>query len=61
MQDQLNLPGNSPLRLEKADAQTEQEPVAEEIPATPVTDETPVTPVAEETSSEPVTEEKPQE
>jgi small subunit ribosomal protein S16 len=46
---------------EKADAQTEQEPVAEEIPATPVTDETPVTPVAEETSSEPVTEEKPQE
>jgi len=46
---------------EKAEAQTEQEPVAEEIPVTPVAEETPVTPVAEETSSEPVAEEKPQE
>ena len=53
---------------EKAEAQTEQEPVAEEIPVTPVAEETPVTPVAEETpvtpvaeetSSEPVAEEKP--
>jgi small subunit ribosomal protein S16 len=55
---------------EKAEAQTEQEPVAEEIPAPPdveetssepVAEETPAPPVAEETSSEPVSEEKPQE
>ena len=46
---------------EKAEAQTEQEPVAEETSVTPVAEETPVIPVAEETSSEPVAEEKPQE
>ena len=44
---------------EKAEAQTEQEPVAEETSVTPVAEETPVIPVAEETSSEPVAEETP--
>jgi small subunit ribosomal protein S16 len=46
---------------EKAEAQAEQETVAEESAAAPVTDETPETPAAEEKSSDTIAEEKPQE
>jgi small subunit ribosomal protein S16 len=46
---------------EKAEAQTEQEPIAEEAPVAPVAQETTTDPVADETPSVPVSEEKPQE
>src|SRR5512138_1562829 len=46
---------------EKAEAQAEQETVAEDSAAAPVSDETPETPAAEEKSSDEVAEEKPQE
>jgi small subunit ribosomal protein S16 len=46
---------------EKAEAQTEEEPVAEETASEPVAEETTETPVAEETASEPVADEKPEE
>ena len=44
---------------EKAEAQIEQEPVAEEASVTPPAEETPVVPVAEETPETPVAEETP--
>jgi small subunit ribosomal protein S16 len=46
---------------EKAEAQAEQDTVAEETVATPVAEETPQAPVSDETTSDQVAEERPQE